>query len=108
MPRQEQRESRCGFARETSGGGGLNHHGQTTENRRLTKIMSAGLSLTQISSHCCFAFFVVMFASSQTDKSKAKQISEAVEKALADGKTLGVPPGRRENSRRHGGRQRIG
>ena len=36
-----------------------------------------------------FAFFVVMFASSQTDKSKAKQISEAVEKALADGKTLG-------------------
>src|ERR1700679_3602760 len=39
-----------------------------------------------------FAFFVVMFASSQTDKSKAKQISEAVEKALADGKSLGVPP----------------
>jgi chemotaxis protein MotB len=39
-----------------------------------------------------FAFFVVMFASSQTDKSKAKQISEAVEKALADGKTIGVPP----------------
>ena len=39
-----------------------------------------------------FAFFVVMFASSQTDKSRAKQISEAVEKALADGKTLGVPP----------------
>ena len=29
-----------------------------------------------------FAFFVVMFASSQTDKSKARQISEAVEKAL--------------------------
>src|ERR1700731_1829566 len=40
-----------------------------------------------------FAFFVVMFASSQTDKSRAKQISEAVEKALADGKTIGVPPG---------------
>ena len=39
-----------------------------------------------------FAFFVVMFASSQTDKSRAKQVSEAVEKALADGKTLGVPP----------------
>jgi|SRR5579871_4339621 len=39
-----------------------------------------------------FAFFVVMFASSQTDKSKAKQISQAVEKALADGKSVGVPP----------------
>ena len=39
-----------------------------------------------------FAFFVVMFASSQTDKSKAKQISEAVEKALADGKSIGVTP----------------
>jgi len=39
-----------------------------------------------------FAFFVVMFASSQTDKSRAKQVSEAVEKALADGKTIGVPP----------------
>ena len=39
-----------------------------------------------------FAFFVVMFASSQTDKSKAKQISEAVEKALANGKSVGVPP----------------
>ena len=35
-----------------------------------------------------FAFFVVMFASSQTDKSRAKQISQAVEKALADGKSL--------------------
>ena len=33
-----------------------------------------------------------MFASSQTDKSKAKQISEAVEKALDDGKSVGVPP----------------
>ncbi len=33
-----------------------------------------------------------MFASSQTDKSKAKQISEAVEKALANGKSVGVPP----------------
>ena len=39
-----------------------------------------------------FAFFVVMFASSQTDKSRARQISEAVEKALADGKSIGVPP----------------
>jgi len=39
-----------------------------------------------------FAFFVVMFASSQTDKSKAKEISDAVEKALADGKSIGVPP----------------
>jgi len=38
-----------------------------------------------------FAFFVVMFASSQTDKSKAKQISEAVAKAL-DGKSAGVTP----------------
>jgi chemotaxis protein MotB len=33
-----------------------------------------------------------MFASSQTDKSRAKQISQAVEKALADGKSMGVPP----------------
>lgn len=32
-----------------------------------------------------FAFFVVMFASSQTDKGRAKQISEAVEKALSEG-----------------------
>src|SRR5579862_937689 len=39
-----------------------------------------------------FAFFVVMFASSQTDKARAKQISEAVEKALDNGKTVGVPP----------------
>jgi len=39
-----------------------------------------------------FAFFVVMFASSQTDKSRARQISEAVEKALAEGKSIGVPP----------------
>lgn len=34
-----------------------------------------------------FAFFVVMFASSQVDKSKAKQVSEAVEKAF-DGSKL--------------------
>jgi chemotaxis protein MotB len=39
-----------------------------------------------------FAFFVVMFASSQTDKSRAKQVSEAVEKALENGKSIGVPP----------------
>jgi chemotaxis protein MotB len=39
-----------------------------------------------------FAFFVVMFASSQTDKGRAKQISEAVEKALDNGKTVGMPP----------------
>src|SRR6267378_1898325 len=29
-----------------------------------------------------FAFFVVMFASSQTDKARAKQVSESVKKAL--------------------------
>lgn len=39
-----------------------------------------------------FAFFVVMFASSQTDKARAKQISEAVEKALENGRSVGVPP----------------
>jgi chemotaxis protein MotB len=40
-----------------------------------------------------FAFFVVMFASSQTDKGKAKQISEAVEKALKEGSSVSnVPP----------------
>jgi len=39
-----------------------------------------------------FAFFVVMFASSQTDKTKAKEVSEAVQKALEEGKTFGVPP----------------
>jgi chemotaxis protein MotB len=32
-----------------------------------------------------FAFFVVLFASTQTDKTKAKQISEAVERALEHG-----------------------
>src|SRR5713226_3798510 len=30
-----------------------------------------------------FAFFVVMFATSQTDKSKAQQVAESVKKALA-------------------------
>ena len=39
-----------------------------------------------------FAFFVVMFASSQTDKSRAKQVSEAVEKALKEGHSVSVPP----------------
>jgi chemotaxis protein MotB len=39
-----------------------------------------------------FAFFVVMFASSQTDKSRAKAISEAVEKALENGKSMSIPP----------------
>jgi chemotaxis protein MotB len=39
-----------------------------------------------------FAFFVVMFASSQTDKVRAKQISQAVEKALENGNSVGVPP----------------
>lgn len=38
-----------------------------------------------------FAFFVVMFASSQTDKARAKQVSEAVEKALDDGRSISVP-----------------
>jgi chemotaxis protein MotB len=32
-----------------------------------------------------FAFFVVMFATSQTDKSKAKQVSDAVTEALENG-----------------------
>lgn len=39
-----------------------------------------------------FAFFVVMFASSQTDKARAKQVSQAVEKALQDGHSVNVPP----------------
>ncbi len=34
-----------------------------------------------------FAFFVVMFASTQTDHTRAKQISEGVEKALTSGTT---------------------
>lgn len=37
-----------------------------------------------------FAFFVVMFATSQTDKSKAKQMSESVSKALEEGSAAGV------------------
>ena len=39
-----------------------------------------------------FAFFVVMFASSQTDKSKAKAVLEAVEKALKEGSSVSIPP----------------
>ncbi len=39
-----------------------------------------------------FAFFVVMFASSQTDKARAKQVSEAVEKALNNGGSVSIPP----------------
>src|SRR5260370_38326069 len=38
-----------------------------------------------------FAFFVVMFVSAQTDKTRAKKLSEAVQKALKDGKYF-VPP----------------
>jgi len=38
-----------------------------------------------------FAFFVVMFASSQTDKARARMISEAFEQAV-NGKAQGVPP----------------
>jgi len=39
-----------------------------------------------------FAFFVVMFASSQTDKGKAKQVSESVTQALANGTSFGITP----------------
>lgn len=37
-----------------------------------------------------FAFFVVMFASSQTDKGKAAQVSESVKRALEEGKMSAV------------------
>src|SRR5258708_21444919 len=37
-----------------------------------------------------FAFFVVMFASSQTDKGKAQQISDSVKKALEGQKMSAV------------------
>ena len=40
-----------------------------------------------------FAFFVVMFASSQADKNKAKQVSEAVREALEGGKFGGMVSG---------------
>jgi chemotaxis protein MotB len=39
-----------------------------------------------------FAFFVVMFASSQTDKSRARQVSQSVEKALKEGKSVAIRP----------------
>jgi len=38
-----------------------------------------------------FAFFVVMFASSQADRSKVKRVSEAVTRALENGTGGGVP-----------------
>lgn len=37
-----------------------------------------------------FAFFVVMFASSQADKGRAQQVSESVKKALDEGKVVHV------------------
>jgi chemotaxis protein MotB len=40
-----------------------------------------------------FAFFVVMFASSQADKGKAKQVSESVRRALEDGQVSAVLAG---------------
>jgi chemotaxis protein MotB len=51
-----------------------------------------------------FAFFVVMFASTQTDKSKAREVSESVKEALANGRfsnTLSTVLGRgkHENSK---------
>jgi chemotaxis protein MotB len=39
-----------------------------------------------------FGFFVVMFASSQTDKARAKEVSEAVAKALENGRSVSLPP----------------
>ncbi|MEQ1886269.1 MAG: flagellar motor protein MotB [Bryobacteraceae bacterium] len=58
-----------------------------------------------------FAFFVVMFASSQTDKGRAQQVSDSVKKALESGSmsaamavVLGGAPGDKEkgNSQMHG------
>jgi chemotaxis protein MotB len=40
-----------------------------------------------------FAFFVVMFAASQTDKGKAKQVSESVRQALEEGQVAAVLAG---------------
>jgi chemotaxis protein MotB len=37
-----------------------------------------------------FAFFVVMFASSQTDKAKAQQVAQSVQKALEEGQVTAV------------------
>src|SRR4029450_7675453 len=58
-----------------------------------------------------FAFFVVMFASSQTDKVKAQQVSESIKNAFGNDKItnaisgiLGGAPGLKErgNAMRHG------
>ena len=58
-----------------------------------------------------FAFFVVMFATSQTDKAKAQQVADSVKKALEGGSlakvvatVLGGAPGEKEqgNMERHG------
>src|ERR1041385_7021279 len=51
-----------------------------------------------------FAFFVVMFASTQADKAKARQVSEAVQEALAKGELSAalaavLGKGRHENDR---------
>ncbi len=40
-----------------------------------------------------FAFFVVMFASSQTDRGKAQQVSESVRRALEEGQIASVLAG---------------
>ncbi|MFB3825889.1 MAG: flagellar motor protein MotB [Bryobacteraceae bacterium] len=40
-----------------------------------------------------FAFFVVMFASSQADKNKAKQVSESVRRAMEEGQVAGMIAG---------------
>jgi chemotaxis protein MotB len=61
-------------------------HGDTHENHERWLVSYADF-ITLL-----FAFFVVMFASSQTDKTKAKQISEAVTSALENGKSMGLPP----------------
>ncbi|HYA17024.1 MAG TPA: flagellar motor protein MotB, partial [Bryobacteraceae bacterium] len=53
-----------------------------------------------------FAFFVVMFASSQADKKKVQQISESVKTALEKGAQASsqqfVPRGREENKGKGG------
>ncbi|MEQ1945572.1 MAG: flagellar motor protein MotB [Bryobacteraceae bacterium] len=65
-----------------------------------------------------FAFFVVMFASSQTDKGRAQQVSDSVKKALESGSmsaavasVLGGAPGQKDkgNAQMHGpgGERRI-
>src|ERR1051326_2781935 len=47
------------------------------------------ISYADFSSHL-FAFFVVMFATSQTDKGKAQQVSESVKRALEGEKMSSV------------------